>query len=133
VSQANVEVVRRGFEAYRDGDLDAVVTNFAEDVHWRLIGGFAGLMGEEFTGRDGVLRFFAEFNEILGDRAEVESLLDAGEQVVAIVRTEGAGDASGAPAAMRWGQVFTFREGTICEVDNYYDAGEALEAVGLRE
>jgi len=28
--------------------LDALLANFADDVNWRLIGGFADLMGPEF-------------------------------------------------------------------------------------
>ena len=43
----------------------------------------------------------------------------------------GAGEASGAAATHRAGQVFTFREGQISAIDNYWEAAEALEAVGL--
>jgi hypothetical protein len=50
-----------------------------------------------------------------------------------IARAVGAGDASGTPVALRGGQVYTFRDGLISAVDNYYEASEALEAVGLSE
>ena len=45
----------------------------------------------------------------------------------------GAGEASGAPITQRWGQVYTFRDGKIIAVDNYWHANDALEAVGLSE
>jgi len=45
----------------------------------------------------------------------------------------GAGEASGAATTHRAGQVFTFRDGQISAIDNYWEAAEALEAVGLSE
>jgi ketosteroid isomerase-like protein len=132
MSQENVEVVRRGFRAYNDRDFDGVVANFADDIEWRLIGGFANLVGAEFRGPEAVRGFLRELEENLGASSELESVRQMGEQVVAIVRSVGVGGASGAPATMRWGQVYTFREGKISAVDNYYEVEEALEAVGLR-
>jgi ketosteroid isomerase-like protein len=49
------------------------------------------------------------------------------------VITRGAGGRSGAPAEFRWGQVYSFRDGLISAVDNYYEASDALRAVGLQE
>jgi ketosteroid isomerase-like protein len=50
-----------------------------------------------------------------------------------IARTVGAGDGSGVPVIQRWGQIYSFRGGKIVAVDNYWNASEALEAVGLSE
>ncbi len=133
MSERNVEMVRAGFQAYADRDLDALMGNFADDVEWRLIGGFADLMGEEFKGQAALRRFFVDWVANLGGSGEVETVLEAGEKVVAVVRTMGAGGSSGAPAEMRWGQVYTFRDGLIASVDNYYEPNEALAAVGLTE
>jgi hypothetical protein len=55
------------------------------------------------------------------------------ERVVVIVRTAYVGGASGASASWRRGQVYAFRDGRVSAVDNYFEAREALEAVGLRE
>jgi uncharacterized protein len=134
MSQENMEIVRRGFTAFNDGDFNAMMRNFAEDIEWRLIGGFADLVGAEFRGHAGVRRFFDDLMENLGrNRSEMEAILEAEDRVVVIVHTRGAGATSGAPATMRWGQVYTFREGQISRVDNYYEASEALAAVGLSE
>jgi ketosteroid isomerase-like protein len=127
------ELVVRAFEAFNDGDLDTALENIADDVEWRLIGGFAGLMGSEFRGRDAVRRFLEDMLESVGGRGELESVVDAGDRVAVVVRTEGAGGASGAPVTMRWGAVYTFRDGQIVAVDNYYEADDALAAVGLRQ
>jgi hypothetical protein len=47
MSKENVEIVRRAFQAFADQDLDGALADFTEDVEWRLIGGFADLMGSD--------------------------------------------------------------------------------------
>jgi ketosteroid isomerase-like protein len=133
MSQENVEVVRRAFQAFADQDLDGALADFTEDVEWRLIGGFADLMGSEFRGPDEVRSFMLELGENLGWGTTAESIRAAGERVVVIVRTAGVGGASGASASWRWGQVYAFRGGRVSAVDNYFEARDALAAAGLRE
>jgi ketosteroid isomerase-like protein len=133
MSQENVGLIRSMYEAFNDRDLDALMANFTEDVEWRLIGGFADLMGTDFRGRDGVRRFYDDWIDNLGGRGEVERVLEVGDRVAVIATVRTAGRASGAPAELRFGQLFSFRDGLISAVDLYYEASEVLEAVGLRE
>jgi len=133
VSQENVEIVRGlmlGFNA-RD---ESVISHYAEDVEYRLIGGFSGFSGQMLKGREAVLGFAWELIETLQARFEVKCLVDLDDgRVLLIAGTAGVGGGSGAPVTQRWGQVYTFREGEITAVDNYWEANEALEAVGLSE
>jgi ketosteroid isomerase-like protein len=130
MARENVELARRSVQAFNDRDWDALWEICADDVVWRLIGGFADLGGAEFQGRD-ALRWLTDWIETIEGRSEIETLLEAGDQVVVIQNMQGAGSASGAPATMRSGLVFSFRDGQISTVDSYYEASEALEAVGL--
>ena len=125
--------MRRSFKAFNDRDLDAMVAGCTDDVEWRLIGGFVDLMGPELRGRVALRRWFQDWIENLGGRAELEALLEADDRVVLVMNVVGAGEASGAAATHRAGQVFTFREGQISAIDNYWEAAEALAAVGLSE
>jgi ketosteroid isomerase-like protein len=104
-------------------DWDALWEICAEDVVWRLIGGFADLGGAAFQGRD-ALRWPTDWIETIEGRTEIE-------QFETVLEAGGAGSASGAPATIRSGLVFSFRDGQISAVDSYYEASEALEAVGL--
>ena len=132
MSQENVEAVRDLMRGFNDRD-ESVISHYAEDADYRLIGGFSGMAGHSIKGREAILQFAFELIENLGARFEVEKLFEANDRVVLIAKTFGAGDASGAPVTQRWGQVYTFREGKITAVDNYWDANEALEAVGRSE
>jgi ketosteroid isomerase-like protein len=131
MSQQNLEVVRRAFDAFNERDVDAMLADWTDDVRMRLIGGFADLMGAEFTGHEGVRRWFGEWVGALRVEAEIEAIHDAGDRVVVIAHVTGAGAATGAPVELRGGQVYSFRGGKISEVANYYEPDEALRAVGM--
>jgi ketosteroid isomerase-like protein len=133
MSQENVEVVHRAFQAFNDRDWDALPTLFTEDVVWRLIGGFADVMGSEFRGHEGLRRWITDWIENLGVRSEIEAVFDVDDRVAVITRSVAAGGTSGTPATLRSGQVYFFRDGQISAVDNYYEVSDVLEAVGLSE
>ena len=133
MTQNRVEIVRRSFEAFNDRDVDAMLADWSADVVMRLHGGFADLMGAEFEGHDGVRRWMNDWVGNLGVRAEIETIREADDRVVVIACATGTGDASGTPVELRGGQVYTFSGRQISTVDNYYDATQALEAVGLTE
>jgi ketosteroid isomerase-like protein len=65
---------------------------------------------------------------------EYVEVIDAGEDtVVADIRAEVRGKASGAAVAWSYWQVCTFRDGKLLLMEWFVDRAEALEAVGLRE
>jgi ketosteroid isomerase-like protein len=133
MSETKIDVVRAVLEAWNRRDFDAAIGHTAEDVELHFIGGFADVMGTEWKGHDGMLRFWREWLGTLGGCIVVESLLDAGDRVVVIGTMEAVGDTSGAPSAIRFGQVWSFRDGKVVRIDGYYDPHDALEAVGLSE
>jgi ketosteroid isomerase-like protein len=64
---------------------------------------------------------------------EVEEVRDCGDRVLATIREEARGSASGATVSARNYIVMTFRDGKILRYQEFYDQGMALEAAGLRE
>src|SRR6476620_11733723 len=64
---------------------------------------------------------------------ELEEVRDCGDRVLATIREEGRGSASGATVSARNYIVMTFRDGKILRYQEFYDQGMALEAAGLRE
>ena len=70
MSQENVEIVRRAHQAFNDRDLDALLASFTDNAEWRLIGGFADLIGSEFKGHEGLRRLFNEWVPTLDSRAK---------------------------------------------------------------
>jgi hypothetical protein len=102
--ERNVEVVRRGYEAFGRGDLGAAMELFHPDVEWhdpeRPGGG-------TYRGHGGVLRNLAEWLEGWEEfRLEPEEFL---------------------------AQVFRLREGKVVWARTYTSREEALKAAGLGE
>jgi ketosteroid isomerase-like protein len=134
VSQENLNLVRREFQAFNDRDLSTVESTLCEDVVMRLIGGgFADLQGAEFRGRDAYLSWMRDMISTIDGRAEIETIRQVGDQVVVLSAATGSGATSGIPLTNRFGAIYSFRGGRISVIDYYYSADEALKAVGLEE
>ena len=133
MSQENVEAVLRAIGAWNRRDFDAAMSIAHEDAEIHFIGGFADLIGEEYDGREGILRFWRDILGTIGGQVAIETASDAGEQVVVITTVEGTGAESGVPVTLRFGQVWSFRGAKAFRLDFYYEPSEALEAAGLRE
>ena len=104
MAQENVEIVHQVLEAWNRRAFDDAVRVAHEDVELHFIGGFADLIGEEFDGREGIVRFWRDILGTLGGQVTVEATLDAGERVAINSTVEGAGAESGAPAGLRLGR-----------------------------
>jgi ketosteroid isomerase-like protein len=94
VSSENIEIVRRHYRAWSEGDLDEVIGAFAEDVEWH---GHPRLPEPgPYLSRDEVSRWMSQFREAWGElSAEPVELVDAGDGVIALVHMSGRGRGSG--------------------------------------
>jgi uncharacterized protein len=131
MSQENVEVVRRGYEAYARGDLDAML----EDIHPEMTTYRADPDGATFRGREGLLEAIAEWVE---DFAEFtftpEEFLDANDhQVIVRVHQTAIGKQSGASIEGRFWFVHTLKDANVTRLDMLMSEEQALEAAGLSE
>jgi len=87
-----------------------------------------------FRGREGLKRWVASTREIWEEwRFEPERFLDAGDQVVALVRVVARGGSSGVSLDRETAHLWTLRDGRVTRCEVYLDRSEALDAVGLGE
>jgi ketosteroid isomerase-like protein len=66
-------------------------------------------------------------------RAEPEEFIDAGAQVVVVVRERGRGRESGVDLDHRYGALITMRDGRILRLEWFDTPAEALKAAALHE
>src|SRR5919197_4538233 len=96
MSEENVEIVRRLFAAFQSVDVGNFERRFDEvreildpEVEW-VAAPHPLLASEEYRGSDGVRRFWTQFLSAWDEYGvEVEELIDADDQVVAVIRLSG--------------------------------------------
>ena len=134
MSQENVELIRRGYEAFARGDVDAVLELLHPDVDWHPA--IAPILGvETVRGRDAVRRFLTHdlFEGFDRFRAEPLSVEDLGDFVLVMVRYTGRGESSGIEMDQRFATLYELRDGQTLTMRDYSTRAEALEAAGLKE
>lgn len=125
MSESNVEMARRGYEAAVRGDFDAIRELLDPDVKWH--GGDPSAPGSCHN-REEALRFMRDAWTQRGRGAgELVDVIDAGEKVVVIMRPR---SGAGEPAALG-ANVTTFRNGKVVEMVHYPNPADALAAAGV--
>jgi ketosteroid isomerase-like protein len=132
MSQENVEIVRRAFDAFNARDADELVSLWAEDCEWRPFR--AQLEGIVYRGHEGVRQFLSDID---GDweafRIDPLEFHDRWERVAVIGRVSALGRGSRLEIDSIAGFVHELDQGRIRSVTSHSDAEAALEAVGLEE
>jgi uncharacterized protein len=132
MSAENVASIKRAYEAWNRGDLDAVLDNFDPSVEWWD-------RGDSFDatvrrGHDGLMAGWAEIAEAFSDFCmEPKEFIDIGDYVVVPVHRVGTGRGSGALIEEDEVHVFRIRGGKTVELREYQEKQEAVEAVRLEK
>jgi uncharacterized protein len=126
----NIELLKRGYEAFNRGDLDAAFELLDPEIEWvndeRVP--FAGT----YRGHDELRALFRDQQEVFGEiTMEPIEVFETGDQVVAFVRQRARGQASGAAVEITVGHLWTIRDGRAVRWQGFPQREKALEAAGL--
>jgi ketosteroid isomerase-like protein len=134
VSQENVEIVRRNLQERTTGSGAAWVATWDPDVEWDLSAYPLPDWPDRGRGREALLGHRANYLAgWLSYESEIRELIDAGDDVVAIMREHVRLRESGASLGRDQVQVWTVRDGLMCRMRIFKTRDEALKAVGLAE
>ena len=131
MSQENVELVRRANEAFNRGDIEEVLTYYAEDAEFedlmnapdlpRVVRGIQGV-------RQVLMTWAQAFDEF---RAEIAEYIDLEHHVVCVTDYYGK-SRDGLTIQLRTGDLVEIRDGKFVRVTISYESSEeALAAGGL--
>ena len=121
----DVAIVRRAYEAFGRGDMDALMALLHPDIEWRTTDAvpFEGT----YRGIDEFLRGMSEWTEPFDDlTTAVEEMTDVGEQVLVRHRMRGRGRDSGAEVDLVLWQLVSVRDGQLVRMHDYNTREEAL-------
>ena len=123
MTESNLELARRGYEAVVRGDLEAVRELLDPDVKWH-----GGDPTAEYAcrNREQAIAFMrqARTRAAMGEPVE---LIDAGEKVVVIMRRT----ADDGQSTELVANLTTFRDGKVVEMVHYPNPDDARAAAGL--
>ena len=133
MSVENVEVVRRGVEAWNRGGIDQILPMFHPNVRAYPFPEWIG--PKVYSGHEGFRRLSEEWTENFDEyKWDVERLLDAGDKVVALIYHRGRIKDTDMPISQPIGVVWSqFRDGLVGEGRFFLTWAEALEAAGLSD
>ncbi len=122
----NVEVVRRGYKAFKAGGVEAILEFLDPAIEWHMSAAFTHTP-RVFQGHDGVREVFHFFDEQIEDLdADPHEFIDAGDRVIVPVRLHGRLRESGEPVAYELVQVWLGREGKAIRLVTYPDRETAI-------
>ena len=125
MSEANVAVVRRLFDAYNRGDYAAASECLDPDVEYEV--------GQELPlrGRAAVRAMWERWDGTWDELETVpEEFVDAGDEILVTVFYSARGRGSGIPYEERLFDVYTFRDGSCVRKREFRQRSEAIAAIG---
>jgi ketosteroid isomerase-like protein len=133
MSQEDIQHVRRVYDHFSATgalDLDRFASTFVVDMS-----NFEIWPEDHFyEGHEGAMEYLRAWLEPWDTyEHHLEALLDAGDQVVAILHISATARRGGAAVEMRVGHVWTVIDGTLVRLTAYSEPDKALEAAGLSE
>jgi ketosteroid isomerase-like protein len=136
MSRENVDVVRGIYDAVARRDDVAPFQVYAEDIVWDVSNARRAAMNPKpvYRGHEGVREFWRDALSAFGAvDLEVEELIDAGDQVLAVIREREVGRTSGVPVETTHLAVWTLADGEVIRMQLFDDRQAAVQAAGLAE
>jgi ketosteroid isomerase-like protein len=133
MSQENVEIVRRGTDAYNRRDLDGILENWASDavLDWSNSRGFdAGVFRGHDEIREHWRRLLAAFDEV---RIELIDPIEVEDGLLIVDNVGYLRGRDGIEVQTRSAWLITIRDGKTTSFTLYQTKEDALEAAGLSE
>ena len=131
MSEHNVDLYRRGIEAFNRRDLEAFLALADPDVVG--ISRVLAIEGRSYHGHDGTREWWEGLLGVFPDfTIEVVWVRDAGDLTVSELRNSAKGEGSAALAELVW-QVSEWRDGRVVRWQMHESEQDALDAAGLED
>jgi ketosteroid isomerase-like protein len=131
MSQENVELIRKAYEAYSQGDMGTMLQFVDRDLAWTYLDPSLEDPAPQICHGRHELETALERQAERGLKAQLEEVWGVGDRVMVVVRTPGIDGYRVRKADDRNYAVFTFREGRIVALRDCRDREEAMKVAGI--
>ncbi len=126
----NVETLKRGYEAFGRGDIEAVFADWHDDVKWEG-GNPETPAGGEYQGKQEIGSAFGELGEAWdGLKVVPDEFVGEGDTVCVLGHVEGTGKATGQSVKSPFVHVYRFEGGKVNRIQILGDTLTAARATG---
>jgi ketosteroid isomerase-like protein len=135
VSAADAEILRQMWDVMGGPAPSEIRQDLAErwwhpEIEYREDPRWPG--ASTYRGREEVVAAWNGYLEIFGEvNMQPEEVIDAGDELVALVRVSGVSKGADVPVDHTWGYVCRIRDGQLAYQRAYWDPDEALAAAGV--
>jgi uncharacterized protein len=120
--QQNLDTVRRAYEAFGRGDIDALLSTLHDNVEWTTPGPAELATAGTRRGKAEVRAFFGQLVEVFEiTRFEPKSFIAQGDMVIVLGEDTARVRASGGTVDEAWAHAFTLKNGVIVNFHEYMD------------
>jgi ketosteroid isomerase-like protein len=132
MSQENMEVVRRWFELFGRGEMEAALQYVDPAIETNEGAELPG--AGSYFGHAGLAKAYDHWASQWDDfRIELKQLIDAGSDVAAVTHHHGRRRASGVAVQASVAYAFTVEDGKLVRLRIFNTKAQAIEAVDLRK
>lgn len=127
--QANIDVVKQCYDAFNKGDIQRLLSCFADDVEWEMPEVEAVPFTGKRRGRDQVAQFFEQMNQMQDSRGvQLQDCIAQGDKVVAIGHYAFTVKSTGLDYDADFAHLFTVANGKITSFKEFTDTLRAAMA-----
>ena len=127
----NVDALKRGYEAFAQGDIETIRSLWAEDIRWEGPNSDTGIPGSGiYEGADNVLGMLGEFAQAF-DQVSVapDEFIDGGDTVVVLGHTEGT-PKGGSQVKVPFAHIWRMSGGKVNRAQTLTDTKAVADATG---
>lgn len=128
----NADIIKKGYEAFADGDLDAVKENWTDDFRWEGTNDEKLPLGGRLEGRDKVVEGLAGLGEHWESFSAVpDEFHDSDDTVIVLGHAEGKAKKTDKSAKWPFVHVWRMKDGKATEVLALADTYEMAKTLGV--
>ncbi|GII29071.1 nuclear transport factor 2 family protein [Planotetraspora mira] len=127
MTENNVEIIRRLYDAFETHDFNVIAELFDPDVE--IYQSELLPWGGDYKGHDGAVTFFTGLLQHIDSKVTVEQIVEAGDRVVEVGRTVGTTTNGSVPFDVPEVHVWQVRDGRIVRMESYVDVPLMLKAL----
>ena len=125
----NTEIIQKGYEYFGAGDIEGLLSLFADDISWTVPNIENAAFGGSRKGNKAVTEFFGQLADAEDfDRFEPLEFIAEGDKVVVLGETSATVKGTGKNYDTEWVHVFHLRDGKVTEFKEFLDTAAANRA-----